>query len=87
MPKLHFVGGQRELNTVLKIFLIEHCKGEEMDAIDASTKLIQRWGMRVDWHEFSYVLDELSRTGYTTVTQPGGMTKYIVNYKRETGTP
>jgi len=54
-------------------------KGREFDAIEAARFMSDVWGIRVDWHDMGYALDELHRTGEATLTQPGGFCRYIIN--------
>lgn len=50
--------------------------GEKLDAMTAARKFAQEFDVRIDWHEFSYLLDQLHTQGSLSITQPGGMTQY-----------
>lgn len=56
-------------------------KGKTLDAFQASIEMINVWGIGIDWHEFSFALDELSRTNEVTQTghTAGGACVYLVN--------
>ena len=47
-----------------------------IDAIQLSLAYSRDHGEHIDWHEFSYYLDELHRAGCLEISQPGGMTQY-----------
>jgi hypothetical protein len=53
--------------------------GRALDAIEAANAMNERWGIRVDWHEMAYALDELERRGEATRI-PGGreLTRYYI---------
>jgi len=37
--------------------------GQEFDAIQASRAMKKRWGIDLDWHEFSYTLSSMTASG------------------------
>lgn len=53
--------------------------GQELDAMDASCKMADEWGIKVDWHEFAYALDDLRRAGLATCTKVGGNQRYLIH--------
>lgn len=59
------------IRQVCKDFVRMYCKGQEVEAIQASMKMDNVWGMRVDWHEMGDALEaleaafEAERTGAT----------------------
>lgn len=83
MTKLQFSGSNDQLHDFLQTFIRRECTGELHDAMTATNKLIERWGMRVDWHFFAYALDAEMRCGWATITRPGGFTQYVINSKPE----
>lgn len=56
--------------------------GTRLDAVSASLMMMKDWSIRLDWHEFSYTLDNLSRDEHPTVKLTGhnsdGMCQYII---------
>jgi len=61
-----------------KGFLRLHGKGQELDAMEAARLMNDTWGIKEDWHEFAYALDDLCRAGEATRTKIGGFERYIV---------
>ena len=61
-----------DIRQVCKDFLRMYCKGQEIEAIQASMKMDNVWGIRVDWHEMGDALEalcaafEAERTGMST---------------------
>ena len=45
-----------------KDFIRLQAQGERFVAMGLVTEMIARWGIKLDWHEFAYALDELERT-------------------------
>lgn len=52
--------------------------GKKIDAIQVANAYRDATGEYIDWHEFSYYLDELERKGILRITQGGGFTQYAV---------
>lgn len=50
--------------------------GEKLDAMTAARRFAEKFEQRIDWHEFSYLLDRMHSAGRLSITQPGGMTGY-----------
>jgi len=69
----------------IKDFILRYCKGLETDAMDCMFRMINVYGIRIDWHEFSYALDALNQIEQIYITQPGGMVKYFIGRKRDDG--
>lgn len=70
-----------ELNTrVLCKDFIRMWKSSILDGISASMRMQDHWGIRLDWHEFSNVLDEMNRRGEVELVghNRDGMTQYRV---------
>ena len=44
-------------------FLLEHCRGQTLEAIQAATDLRDRWGIRVGWPQMSDALEALEQEG------------------------
>jgi hypothetical protein len=61
---------------------LEMWKGKVFDAPSAASLMRELWGVRVDWHEMAYALDEMDGCGLADRTGergPDGMTRYIIN--------
>lgn len=48
----------------------------KLDAIQFSRAYKEAYKVMIDWHEFSYLLDELYRKGILEIAKPGGMVEY-----------
>lgn len=59
--------------------LIHNFQGQEMDGIQLSRKITEFYGLHIDYHVLSEVMDVMSKTGETTLTQGYGYCKYIIN--------
>ena len=46
--------------------IIAHFAGQRIDAMDVSRTVRERYGIRIDWHIASDVLDRLERHGQIT---------------------
>ena len=65
-------------NAMVRAFLLTH-EGIELDAIQASRMMAQEWGVNIDWHVFSRVLDYLEQIeGKAACVKRGGFCRYVV---------
>ena len=58
--------------------LLRTRKGSVYTGMTASQYFRDRWGIDVDYHIFSEVMDEWSRIGLASVESEGGFTKYMI---------
>jgi hypothetical protein len=47
-----------------------------LDAIQFSRAYREAYGVAIDWHEFSYLLDALYTKGLLEISKPGGFVQY-----------
>lgn len=60
--------------------LLQNCRGSEMDAHKASIKFRTDYGLIIDWHEYSAMLDYMHQIDEAEVTghNRDGMTQYYI---------
>lgn len=58
--------------------LLKNFAGQELDGIQASIKIREFFGLHIDHHILSEVMDVMSRTGETELTQAYGYCKYFI---------
>lgn len=58
--------------------LIHNFDGQELDGIQLSIKITDTYGLHIDHHILSEVMDVMSRTGETQLTQAYGYCKYFI---------
>jgi hypothetical protein len=52
-------------------------RGQTFDAFKLAQAIKKRWGVKIDWHETSAVLDHLSRTDQAVIVKRG----YVYIYR------
>jgi len=65
---------------VCKDFIRLYLTGQEVDAPEVANRMVDLWGIRVDWHETGYALEDLAQVGEVTRMGTGydGMARYFV---------
>jgi hypothetical protein len=53
-------------------------QGGKINAIECSIAYLKVYDERIDWHEFSWVLDAWHTLGLLKTTKPGGMIEYAL---------
>lgn len=52
--------------------------GREFDGIQAMNWFNEKYGIHIDHHIFTYVMDQMTRTNEAVCTQPWGYTRYRI---------
>lgn len=52
---------------IVRAYLLVEKNGQRVTAFDGMRGMLADWDLRIDWHEFSYVLDEMTRTGEAVI--------------------
>ena len=75
---------RRQTQQIVKDFLRMQT-GKSLDAISASQRMHQQWGVVIDWHEFAYALDYLRTTGEAVHDSYSHdrFISYIIEYPRK----
>lgn len=60
-----------------------HTEHKIIDAMTVAREFNRRTGQHVDWHEFSYYLDEMYCSKKLIISKPGGFVQYKLNFTRE----
>ncbi len=71
-----------QIRDMISTYITSRYIGREIDAMQASIAMQSDWGICLDWHEFSAVLDWMRSYGGAQISQAGGMTKYTIPYPR-----
>lgn len=69
---------RKQFRNMLADFIWQHFKGQYVDAMRATLALQEQWGVRVDWHEFSNTLDEMSNRDLIQVKSGSGNVVYYI---------
>jgi|APSaa5957512622_1039677.scaffolds.fasta_scaffold497634_1 hypothetical protein len=69
---------KKHLHALLEDFILSH-NGLTLNGMSAASAFNSRYGLNVNWHEFSEVLDIMSRKGLTKFfSHNGGYVEYTV---------
>jgi len=61
-----------------------YCQGQTVTGIELSGRILQHWGVRIDWHEVDYVLDGIrsdETVKFLGNNGPDGHAQYVVTVK------
>lgn len=79
MAKMSVEKNQEDKQLVtLCMRLLTNFAGQELDGIQASIKIREFYGLHIDHHILSEVMDVMTRTGETVLTVPSGYCKYFI---------
>ena len=72
---------ERQAQSLLQSILQRDFKGRETDAIKAASWIRENYGLDMDWHPVSEMLDYLTRINCAQVisTSVEGFEKYLIN--------
>jgi hypothetical protein len=68
---------RKELNELVHL-IVKSFAGQEFSGMQMWQKVNKIFGIDIDHHEFTYMMDSMTRTGEATCTQGWGDTRYRI---------
>jgi hypothetical protein len=80
LPKEAYLDPENKKHIALLHWILRTAyAGCKFDGIHAARSIREDFGLDVDWHVTSAVMDEMTRMGRAECVQPWGMTVYKIN--------
>ena len=74
---------RKELNELVELLVKSFAGSHDYSGMDMRVEVNRKFGINIDHHEFTYMMDNMTRTGEAACTQGWGGTRYRILTEKE----
>ena len=74
---------RKELNELVELLVKSFAGTRDYSGMDMRVEVNRKFGINIDHHEFTYMMDNMTRTGEAVSTQGWGDTRYRILTEKE----